>query len=73
MRQQYEGDEHTGEEDGVDHVTLPPAIAGNERRAPRCQEEGAYTRARQRETGGESTSTGKPPGDQGHRVADPPL
>src|SRR5262249_26442482 len=66
MHQEYEGNQDPRNEDGVNHIALPPAILGNERRTPRRQEKGTYARAGQGETGGESTAVVKPAGDQRH-------
>src|SRR5437870_1504454 len=64
MHQEDEGYEHPRDEHRVHQITLPPAILGDEPRAPRRQEEGADARAGQSETGSEPAPALKPPGHQ---------
>src|SRR5262249_12994619 len=66
MHQEDEGYEHPRDEDGVYQITLPPAILGNEPRAPLCDEEGTDDDAGQSETGAERAPTVKPPSHQRH-------
>jgi hypothetical protein len=42
MHQEDEGYEYSRDEDRIDQIALPPAILGNEPRAPGCEEEGTH-------------------------------
>ena len=66
MHQEDEGYEHSRDEDRIYQIALPPAILGNEPRAPGCEEERPHTSSGQSETGGKPAPAVKPPGHQRH-------
>jgi hypothetical protein len=61
MHQEDEGYQYPRDEDSIDQITLPPAIPGNKRCTPWCEEERPHAGAGQSETGSEPAPAVKPP------------